>query len=759
MHRGRLPRFAATAALVAGTALFAPAPGSATPAYGVFFAGMHNHTGYSDGVPGTTPADAYVKARANGLDIMTVTEHSEAFDAPSTLSEQCLPTAGGTLVECALADGEEPANSLRKWEANLEHARAATKPGFLALRGFEWTSDVFDHLNVYFSSEYTNAKADGGYATMETFWRWFNTHRDALGTFNHPGDKGDSQWNDFAYVPDADARMVGIEVFNGGKSKDYFDRGGVNWIARALDAGWHVGLIGAQDTHTDDWGDGGRYARTGFLAPRLSEAAIRDAMKARRFYATTDANLRLSFTADGRPMGTRLRKVRGAPVALAVSATDPDGESVSSIELFSNGGARVAGPVAGSTASFTVTSRPGEAWYVARVTQADGEKAYSSPVWIGANVHPYGEWLAGDLHVHTHNGHDTCVTPTTKFDGTACDEPWTWSFSPGEQLALAEERGMDYLAITDHNNVVSQSDPAYLANAPGLVLVPAYENSLPGHAQMLGSNHCFGGTKIEVGIEYCTNPDTSDAGVLAQMTALRAEGGVFQINHPGDRDWSTRYGHRIVPDSVEVWNIGTWAYQPPFPAGNDNDFGLAFWEGFLNAGKKVAATGGSDSHWRITSPVQGIGQPTTWIFSSGRTSAGVLQGIRTGRTFVSHQPQLFGGRRLFLEADADRNGTFESMPGDVVPLLTPMRARAEDAPPGAFLRVITRKGRQDILVPPGGLVTIPPSAARWTRVELLLPDARSQRDTCDPLVGGETTYCRNELLVLALTSAIYQTAA
>ncbi len=737
---------AATLALVA-----APARVPASAPNEIFFAAMHNHTGYSDGVPGTIPADAYALARANGLDIMTTTEHSEGFDVPVTLSEQCLPTEGGTLVECALADGVE---SFRKWDANAEQAAAATDAGFVALRGFEWTSDVFDHINVYFSSGYTNAKIDGGYLTMDTFWKWFDDNGDAIGTFNHPGDKGDSQWNDFAYVPDADLRMAGIEVFNGGKSKDYFESG---FVPHALDRGWHLGLVGAQDTHTDDWGDPDAYARTGFLLPELSAGAVRDAMLARRFYATTDANAELSFTADGEPMGARLNRSPGTPVALSVSATDPDGEIVSSIELFSTGGELVAA-ASGSAASFTVTSGWGERWYLVRVTQSDGEKAYSSPVWIGANVHPGGEWLAGDLHVHTQNGHDTCVTPLEQVDGSSCAEPWTWSFSPGERIALAKERGLDYLAITDHNNILSQSDPAYTFElAKGeLLLVPAYENSLPGHAQMLGATHCFpGSTKIDDGILVCERDSTFD-GVVAARDALRAEGGAFQINHPGDRNWYDEFGHSIVPDAVEVWNIGGWPWQPPAPAANDNDFSLSFYDGFLDAGYRVAATGGSDSHWRVTSPVQGVGQPTTWVFSAGHTWPALTAGIRAGRTTVSWQPPAYLGPRLFLEADADGNGTFEAIEGDLVPTGSAMRVRTIGALPGSFIRLVTASERQDMLLGPSGTLDFTTSSP-WVRAELLLPDAEAQRRSlCDPVVGELTTLCRNRLAVLALTSAIYQ---
>ena len=744
-----------TALLLASAVLVFVALPTLAPAadpYGVYFAGMHNHTGYSDGVPGTIPADAYEGARASGLDIMTVTEHSEGFDVPVTLSEQCLPNEGGTIVECALADG---ANSIRKWDANAEQAAAATTADFVALRGFEWTSDVFDHINVYFSDAYTNAKIDGGYVTMDTFWDWFRDHKDAIGTFNHPGDKGDSTWNDFAFEPDADFRMAGIEVFNGGKSKDYFASG---HVARALDKGWHVGLVGSQDTHTDDWGDPSRYARTGFLLPALSAGAVEDAMLARRFYATTDADLELTFTADSEPMGSRLNRAAGVPVALHVDADDPGGELVTKVELFGAGGALLAS-APGVPADFTVASGWGEAWYLVRVTQADGEKAYSSPVWIGANSHPGGEWLAGDLHVHTQNGHDTCATPLTKVGGARCDEPWTWSFTPGERIALAKERGLDYLAITDHNNILSQSDPDYVAEQTlgELLLVPAYENSLAGHAQMLGATHCFPGpTEDDEGIQVCTR-DSSFSGVVAARDALRAEGGAFQINHPSDRDWFETFGHQIVPDAVEVWNIGVWLWQPPAPSANDNDFSLDFYDDFLDAGYRVAATGGSDSHWRILSPVQGIGQPTTWVYSAGQSWRDLTAGIRAARTTISWQPPAYLGPRLFIEADADRNGTFEAIAGDLVPAGSPMRARAEGAPPLSYVRLVTAGSeRQDVLLPATGVIEFT-TGSPWVRAELVLPDAEARRESlCDPVVGEQTTLCRNRLAVLALTSPIYQ---
>jgi predicted metal-dependent phosphoesterase TrpH len=192
---------------------------------------------------------------------------------------------------------------------------------------------------------------------------------------------------------------------------------------------------------------------------------------------------------------------------------------------------------------------------------------------------PHGFWIPGDLHVHTIYGHDTCITPTTAWDYTkpsrsarrSCPDAYTWGFPPVDRLNEALRRGLGYVAITDHNNVVNQSDPAVLAwekSHPTFVSIPGYENSQAGHVQMLGARSCYGNHGPTKAIIECdsTPKDKSPHGMQELADGLRRHGGIFQINHPSDMNWLHAYGRQIVPDTIEVWNIGPWAFQHPLPA-------------------------------------------------------------------------------------------------------------------------------------------------------------------------------------------------
>ena len=369
-----------------------------------------------------------------------------------------------------------------------------------------------------------------------------------------------------------------------------------------------------------------------------------------------------------------------------------------------------------------------------------------------AAAEPSCDWLAGDLHVHTSYSHDSYGGPTD--DNTNPDEFYTFGWQPGDEGLLAATRGLDYVAITDHEDIRSQSDFDDIRQY-GVIPVPSYENSLTGHSQMHGATRVY------------DNGADSLADVERVAGELRADGGVFQVNHPADGNWLKAYGYGFVPDAIEIWNIGAWAYEPPAPATNDHEYPLRFYDDFLKMGHQIAATGGSDSHWRSTTAAQGVGQPTTWVCADTPDVRGILDGMKAGRTTISHQPPAYGGPFAELRADGDGDGTYESMLGDTVAPGSSVRAVVDDAP-GATLRLVSDLGTQEVSVdsPAFSRDFTVPAEAKYVRAEVFYEDLQEERseqqqicDNLEPLVAYVTddpvSYCQSRLAVVALTSPVY----
>lgn len=362
------------------------------------------------------------------------------------------------------------------------------------------------------------------------------------------------------------------------------------------------------------------------------------------------------------------------------------------------------------------------------------------------------EWLAGDLHVHTSYSHDSYGGPED--DNTGPEEFYTFGWGVSEEGLIASSRGLDYVAITDHNDIRSQ-DEFDTIETQGVIPIPSYENSLSAHVQMHGATRLY------------DNGAKSLQDVERLASELRADGGVFQINHPSDGDWIDSYGTTFVPDAIEIWNIGVWAYEPPLPATNDHEYPLRFYDDYLSRGHHIAATGGSDSHWRSTTAVQGVGQPTTWVCSTERSAQGVLDGIDAGRTTISHQPPAYDATFAELRADGDGDGTFEAILGDSVRPASTVRALVNGAA-GATLRLVTNAGVQETTVSAPEFshdFALPPDAI-FARAEVFYEDAqetrREQQQICTALEGltqfftsDPVAYCQARLAVVALTSPIY----
>ncbi len=355
-------------------------------------------------------------------------------------------------------------------------------------------------------------------------------------------------------------------------------------------------------------------------------------------------------------------------------------------------------------------------------------------------------WYAGDGHVHTCYSHDAYCPPD---DNTGPDTFYSSGGTVAERFAEAAAKGLDFVVISDHDDIRAQSDPAY--GSQGVVGVPTYEASLAGgHAHMLGATRLY------------PEGDGGAEDTRAMADALRADGGRFQANHPSyrvpapfescdqaespDTPLHWKYGFSVLPDSIEVWNA-TSLIQPA----------EVYWECWLQRGARVGATAGSDTHG-ATQPTLAL--PSTSVLAPTREPADLLAAINAGRTTLSRLPPALGGVRLLIEGDADRDGDFESRIGDEVPPGMPLRIRTEGAPGTGFVRV--RANGQTLIegepLAPGGQVDLPaPADGGWVRAVLYLADGTQAVDpTCWPTdPSSPIDLCSRDLAIAAMTSPIY----
>lgn len=224
-------------------------------------------------------------------------------------------------------------------------------------------------------------------------------------------------------------------------------------------------------------------------------------------------------------------------------------------------------------------------------------------------------WLRGDLHCHTLHS-----------DGDA------W---PADMLDEAVRRGLDFLGVTDHNQVGHHADYAALRGEHLPILLPGVEvTTYGGHWNVWGTDRWW---------EF---REPSTEAVSRTMQAAAASGALVSVNHPKPYGPPWEYPDAIGFHAVEVWN-GPWERL--------NHVALAWWEQQLRAGRRLVALGGSDlHHLRARDPdvrhARDLGCPTTWVLAGDdRTPAGVLAALHAGRVFVSRAP---AGPQLFVDRES-----------------------------------------------------------------------------------------------------------
>jgi hypothetical protein len=253
-----------------------------------------------------------------------------------------------------------------------------------------------------------------------------------------------------------------------------------------------------------------------------------------------------------------------------------------------------------------------------------------------------GEWLAGDLHVHSEHSDDSSLNPIAKI------------------TALAQSAGIHYLAITDHDNHVSGdvagntwADPAFQDN-PLIMLYGAEWTTQRGHGNTFSARP----------YDHQTLYDLRDDADTRIGEHVREEGVHLSANHPAAAD-HFGFSYDIVR-SIEVWQSSIW------PNGS-NKAALAIWDDMLKSGRDLTGRGGSDSHHgypepgelpsssSYQAPANNVGTPTTWVFATERSAQAVVDALSNGRVSVSANPYA---PRVEFYADLDADGEADLMMGD-----------------------------------------------------------------------------------------------
>lgn len=311
--------------------------------YQFYFANLHAHTSYSDGIG--TPEEAFEHAK-NHIHIQAITDHAEYF----------MQKLGGK----------------DKLTLTKDAALRATKAGkFLALWGFEWTGGV-GHINVYCTDEWI----DRTYSLHELYG-WI-VEKKALAQFNHPIATFGTFY-DFDYDPKADEYINLIEVGNGSwRGRTISDEMLSNYIL-ALKKGWHVGATAGQDNHRGNWGSAND-TRTVILANELTFESILEALRNRRTYATEDRNAKLWFSCDSSPMGSIVKVDDHCVFTIRYE----DDELLEKLYLISESGTLTEWTVKANRFETNIEVIPPDIneWYFIFAVQKDGDRIVSSPIWL-----------------------------------------------------------------------------------------------------------------------------------------------------------------------------------------------------------------------------------------------------------------------------------------------------------------------------------------------------------------------------------------
>ena len=280
-------------------------------------------------------------------------------------------------------------------------------------------------------------------------------------------------------------------------------------------------------------------------------------------------------------------------------------------------------------------------------------------------------WLKGDLHVHT-----------LASDGLL----------PLDHLARhAREHGLDFIAITDHNQPVQR---ASFPKIPGLTIIPGLEwTHYQGHSNFFGVEAPYQGS-------FFTNTYEE---VQSKFQQAHKNGAIISINHPLESDFGFQFNlDGLDFDLIEIWNG---------PMRPKNIETIAWWDQMLKAGKRKVAVCGSDYHEDTV--FQRLANPTINVLAWSASEQDILTAVEAGHSYFTYSPTS-----LFI--DLDVNGETY---GSIVPWQAGLEAKlhAVALEPGDQVRLIDQDKEETLFTSPqkgDWQITLPVGKPGYIRVEV-----------------------------------------
>jgi hypothetical protein len=226
------------------------------------------------------------------------------------------------------------------------------------------------------------------------------------------------------------------------------------------------------------------------------------------------------------------------------------------------------------------------------------------------------KWYRGDLHMHTAHSDGSCASQSGK--KVPCPVFLT--------VQTAASRGLDFIAITDHNaishyNAMRELQPYF----DHLLLIPGREMTT-----FWGHFNIFGVTEY---VDYrAVAHDGFDINEI--LRDVRAKGGIASINHADSPGGEICMGCAWEPPTNVDMNLFTGI--EVINGGRIMLSSADFWDRQLANGSRLTAIGGSDNHNAPSEPgtAGAIGWPTTVVEATDLSVPAILDGIRKGRVFI-----------------------------------------------------------------------------------------------------------------------------